>query len=332
MELICILLFYLFNLMDELKDYYYDISKPGAFSGQQQFLRSLKSQRIEHDSKQVTEWLKKQEPYSLHRPLKKIFKRNRVIVPGIDDTWQIDLVDMRKFAKLNRGNHYILTIIDVFSKFAWAVPVHRKTGNFTTKAFKQVLFNSNRCPKKIQFDKGNEFLNSSFKKLLTENNIKFYFIESTLKACIVERFNRTLKEKMWRYFTYIGKYVYINVLHEFLESYNSSYHRTIKCAPKSVTKNNEKDIWKRVYCINDDKSISFKFNVGDRVRSCKAKNKFEKGYEPNWTQQVFVIAEKLPRYPPVYKLKNLLDESIKGIFYEDQLQKVSNIDIDTETV
>jgi len=155
--------------MDELKDYYYDISKPGAFSGQQQFLRSLKSQRIEHDSKQVTEWLKKQEPYSLHRPLKKIFKRNRVIVPGIDDTWQIDLVDMRKFAKLNRGNHYILTIIDVFSKFAWAVPVHRKTGNFTTKAFKQVLFNSKRCPKKIQFDKGNEFLNSSFKKLLTEN-------------------------------------------------------------------------------------------------------------------------------------------------------------------
>ena len=73
---------------------------------------------------------------------------------------------------------------------------------------------------------------------------------------------------MWRYFTYIGKYVYINVLHDFLESYNSSYHRTIKCAPKNVNKNNEKEIWKR---------ISFKFNVGDKVRSWKSKNKFEKG-------------------------------------------------------
>jgi hypothetical protein len=312
----------------DLKKYYYDISKPGALSGQQKFLRSLRDQGIQHNPNQVIEWLKNQETYSLHKPIRKKFTRNKVIVPGIDDTWQIDLVDMQKHSKLNKGFHYILTIIDVFSKYAWAIPVKRKNGNHTTLAFRSVLKNSKRFPKKIQLDKGTEFLNSSFKKLLEEYNIKYYHLKSSVKACIIERFNRTLKEKMWRYFTFIGKYKYIDVLDDFLKSYNSSFHRTIKCSPDEVNKINEKKIWLGMYC--DDKKpqiIKFNFKIGDKVRITKLKNIFAKGYEPNWTQQVFVIREAIPRFPPVYRIKDLLNDSIEGIFYEPQLQKVSKNEI-----
>jgi|688.fasta_scaffold79921_6 hypothetical protein len=312
----------------DLKKYYYDISKPGALSGQQQFLRSLRAQGVKHDPHNVIEWLKNEESYSLHKPIRKKFTRNKVIVPGIDDTWQIDLVDLKKHAKINKGFHYILTIIDVFSKFAWAIPVKRKNGNYTTLAFKSVLIKSKRCPKKIQLDKGTEFLNSSFKKLLVEYNIKYYHLKSSVKACIIERFNRTLKEKMWRYFTYLGKYKYIDVLAGFLESYNSSFHRTIQCSPNEVNKINEKKIWLKMYC--EDKkaeAIKFNFKIGDKVRITKLKNIFAKGYEPNWTQQVFVIREAIPRFPPVYRIKDLLNDSIEGIFYEPQLQKVSKNEI-----
>jgi hypothetical protein len=249
-----------------------------------------------------------------------------VIVPGIDDTWQIDLVDMQKHAKLNKGFHYILTIIEVFSKYAWAIPVKRKNGNYTTLAFRSVLKKSKRRPKKIQLDKGTEFLNSSFKKLLDEYNIKYYHSKSSVKACIIERFNRTLKEKMWRYFTFIGKYKYIDVLDDFLKSYNSSFHRTIKCSPDAVNKINEKKIWLGMYCDDKIPQITkFNFKIGDKVRISKLKNIFAKGYEPNWTQQVFVIT--IPRFPPVYRIKDLLNDSIEGIFYEQQLQKVSKDEI-----
>jgi hypothetical protein len=256
-----------------------------------------------------------------------------VIVSGIDDTWQIDLVDMKKFGNINKGNHYILTVIDVFSKFAWAIPVHRKSGDFTTNAFKSILRKSKRKPKRIQFDKGTEFLNKSFKSFLEKQKIKYYCLESSaVKACIVERFNRTLKDKMWRYFTYIGKYVYIDVLNKFLESYNSSYHRTIKCTPKDVHKDNEKAIWKQIYCytdngFNDGESIKFRFKEGDKVRINKTKTVFEKGYEPNWTQEVFVVGKKIARNTPIYKLKDLLDEPMTGIFYEEQMQLVKNKEI-----
>ena len=312
----------------DLRKYYYDVSKPGALSGQKQFLLSLREQGVEHDTKEVLEWLQNQEAYSLHKPIRKKFSRNKVIVPGIDDTWQIDLVDMQKHAKLNKGFHYILTIIDVFSKFAWAIPIKRKTGNYTTLAFKSVLKKSKRCPQKIQLDKGADFLNTSFLKLPDDNNIKYYHLQSSVKACIIERFNRTLKEKMWRYFTYLGKYKYIDVLDGLLNSYNSSFHRTIQCAPNQVNKSNQKQIWLRMYCNeNKPNAIKFSYKIGDKVRITKLKNIFAKGYEPNWTQQVFVIREVIPRFPPVYRIKDLLNESIEGIFYEAQLQKVSNKEI-----
>ncbi len=123
----------------------------------------------------------------------------------IDYLWQIDLVDMQKFAKLNKGYKYLLTCIHVFSKYAWVMPIKSNEGNAVLQAFKEIL-KTGRKSVKIQSDEGKEFFNSAFKKFLCKEDKSLYIVNSELKASVVERFNRTYKEKIWRNFTYRGKY------------------------------------------------------------------------------------------------------------------------------
>jgi uncharacterized membrane protein YheB (UPF0754 family) len=124
-----------------------------------------------------------------------------------------------------------LTAIDVFSKKGWASELKNKEKLNVKNAFEKFLVS--RKPKKIQSDKGSEFYNSVFQKLLKDNNIRMYSTDSDLKASVVERFNRTLKEKMWRYFTFSGTKKWINVLPQLIKSYNNTYHRSIKRKTKS---------------------------------------------------------------------------------------------------
>ena len=186
-----------------LKELYFNIKNPHSYSGLSSLLREVKKRKLKIKDDKVREWLLQQEEYTLHRPIRKKFKRNKVIVTGIDDTWQADLVDISKLANQNNGIKFLLTCIDVFSKYAWVIPIKNKSGKTITEAFKEII--EKRQPTKIQTDKGKEFLNSEFLNYLKSKKIKLYTLESELKACVVERFNRTLKEKMWRYFTHVGK-------------------------------------------------------------------------------------------------------------------------------
>jgi hypothetical protein len=129
---------------------------------------------------------------------------------------------------------------------------------------------------------------------------------------------------MYRYFTANNTSRYIDILEKLVQNYNNSYHSTIKCKPNEVSSKNEYEIWKRIYRVNRDAKIKFKFNVGDRVLISKDKGIFSKGYHRRRVREVFVIDEKLLRYPPVYKLRDLSGEKIEGIFYEQNLQKINH--------
>ena len=119
---------------------------------------------------------------------------------GIDAQWQADLADMQGIARQNGGMRYLLTVIDVFSKFAWAVPVHSKDGKAITSAFDQVLMAAHpRHPRTLQTDKGKKFFNSDFLALMKRNGIHHFASESEQKATVVERFNRTIKTRIWTY-------------------------------------------------------------------------------------------------------------------------------------
>ena len=120
---------------------------------------------------------------------------------------------------------------------------------------------------------------------------------------------------------------YIDMLPDLVYSYNHSVHRSIKTTPADVTADNEKQVWRTLYDHNDDvKHVKYKFKIGDQVRISKMKRKFEKGYLPNFSKEIFTISKQVPRDPPVYKLKDYDGEELKGTFYDKELQKVIKSD------
>lgn len=268
----------------------------------------------------VKKWLEKQPTYTLHKPARRKYTRNKVLVSGIDEQWQADLVDLQSLSKHNEGFKYLLTCIDIFSKFAWSIPLKSKTSKHVLEAFQKIL-DSGRKPYYLQTDAGKEFENKHFQSFLKSNFINFFTTNSELKASVVERFNRTLKEKMWRYFTMSNTYKYIDILDALMANYNHSHHRTIGTFPANVSHKNENEILNKAFRIDSD-SVDFKFNIGDKVRVSKVKKPFEKGYWPNWSEEYFIIESRFARTPTVYTLKDQMGEKLQGVFYETELQKI----------
>ena len=135
------------------------------------------------------------------------------------------------------------------------------------------------------------------------------------KSVVAERFIRTLKNKLYKHMTAIGKNVYY-VLDDAVNEYNNTKHSTLKIKPKDVKDNN-----KRVY-IDEHNKKSARYNVGDRVRISKFKNIFAKGYTPNWSREIFIINKINDILPYTYNLKDLNDEEIIVSFYDRELQKI----------
>ena len=307
-----------------LNDIYFNPEHEASFSGVDRLFKFVKQDgKYDLSKKQIANWLEGVDTYTLHKPARRRFKRSRVVVHGIDDQWQMDLVDVSALSRYNSGNRYLLTCIDILSKFAWVVPLKNKTGKSLVFALKSIL-RSHRQPQKIQTDKGSEFTNRVFQSFLKDQDIYFFTTQNETKASVVERFNRTLKEKMWKYFTHADTYKYTNVLARLVRAYNNSYHRSIKTKPILVTKKNEREIWETLYSDlrGNGQKKQGKYKSGDRVRISKVKRTFEKGFLKNWSQEVYDISKKKKRDVPVYELTDDNNERILGTFYEPELQKV----------
>uniref|UniRef100_A0ABD2WBK7 Integrase catalytic domain-containing protein n=1 Tax=Trichogramma kaykai TaxID=54128 RepID=A0ABD2WBK7_9HYME len=255
----------------------------------------------------------------LHKPARRNYLRRSFDMRGIGDTWQADLVEMIPYAKVNKGYKYLLTVIDVFSKYSWAIPVKSKNAEDVTNAMSTIL-NNKVSPKNLQTDNGKEFYNSNFQNLMKKFKINHYSTFSNMKAAICERFNRTLKENMWKRFSLSENYKWIDIISDLVKVYNNTKHRTIKMKPKDVNRSNEKKVMIQYnsYKLTGSK-IPAKFKIGDNVRVSKAKNIFEKGYTPNWTTEIFTIVKTSMTHPPTYHLKDYQDQPITGSFYEQEL-------------
>ena len=144
---------------------------------------------------------------------------------------------MQLISKFNKGFRFLLLVIDIFSKYAWVVPLKDKKGISIVNAFQKILKESDRKPNKIWVDKGSEFYNNSFKKWLKDNDIEMYSIYNEGKSVVAERFIRTLKNKIYKYMTSISKNVYIDKLNAIVNEYNNTYHGTIKMKPFDVKNN-----------------------------------------------------------------------------------------------
>ena len=223
---------------------------------------------------------------------------------------------MQRYRDENNQQNYILTCIDTFSKQAQALPIKTKTGANMLKAFK-ILF-KNKCPSKLQTDQGSEFFNSTLKPYFKSKNITHYHSYGETKASIIERFNRSLKERMWRHFSHKGNYKWVKVLPQLISSYNNSFHRSIGRSPNQVKKKDESELFQKMF--GKLPKLKYKFKIGDYCRISKIKHRFMKGYLENWTDEVFIIQEKVKSFPVTYRIKDMQNKPIKGSFYEKELQ------------
>ena len=225
---------------------------------------------------------------------------------------------MQAFSKFNRGVKYLLAVTDVFSKYGWLIPLKDKTGKSVASALKTIF--EERKPEKMWVDKGKEFYNKDVKDL-----IELYSTENEEKSSVVERWIRTMKEKMWKYFTANSTNVYLNQLLNLVKEYNNTRHSSIKMTPvKASKKENELTVWRNLYPEHlEIRDINPKFSVGDKVRISKKKKTFEKGYTTRWTEEIFTIVEVRRTQPLMYRIVDFNGEEIKGTFYEPELQKTS---------
>lgn len=305
---------------DKILINYTNPKNPGSLSGLSGFLKN--NPKIKR--KNALKVLQGDEVYTLHKPKLKKFATAKHIVGRIDQTWHLDLADVKNLRNksLKQYYAYLLVCVDVLSKYAWVEPMENKESETCMKAFQKILFRSSpRKPLCVYMDKGREFM-GSFTKYCNKNGIIQYFTNSENKACIAERFNRTLKEKLYRHFTFTKEKNYIKILQDVVDSYNNSYHRSIKTSPINVTHKNERNIYDILYSI--DLSQIAKFKIGDYVRIALNKQLFEKGYTANWSREIFIVhyADTLS-HPVKYSIKTLDGDIISNYFYQEQLQKVN---------
>jgi hypothetical protein len=273
----------------------------------------------------------------LFKPARKYFKTRHFIQRGIDDTWQADLYtfyrpkgksndssynlrttktkpdnDFKKMLRENNGYKYILVVIDTFSKYVWTVPLKTKTGSEVADAFLYIFQNERRKPNKLHVDQGKEFYNKNVRDVLDKYKIDMYSTGTENKASIVERFNRTLGNKLkpmlYRNFNWI------DILPKVINNYNNTYHRTIKMKPNEVNKDNEQKLLASVYNYKISKSKP-KFELEDRVRLSAYIDIFRNKFKTNWTKEIFTITDILRENIVFYKV-NDINEAI----YQEELQ------------
>ena len=251
----------------------------------------------------------------LHKPIIRKFNKRKVYSQFKDNIWGVDLADMQSLSRKNKGIKYLLCAIDLYSKYAFVIPLKDKKGISIVNAFNKIIKQSNRKSNKIWIDQGGEFYNNVFEKWLSDNDINMYSTYNEGKSVVIERFIRTLKNKLYKHMTATGKNVYYDVLNDAVNKYNNTKYSTIKIKPIDVGDNN-----KRVH-IDEHNEKDSRFKVGDRVRISRYKNIFAKGYTPNWSKEIFIVDKINDTVPYTYNLKDLNDGEIIGSFYDKELQK-----------
>ena len=269
----------------------------------------------------------------LHKPFRKPKQLRKIKFRSKDNIWNADLIIMPQ----EKDFKYILTVMDGYTRYAWCVPLKNKKGETVANAFKDIMKKSKRKPNKLFVDEGKEFYNQhmfelfKFKKkdiLEKDENGEYknqiYSVFNASKNPVIERFNRTITNKLWKQFTVQGNQKWLKILQPTVNKYNNTIHRTINTTPKKASEDPslvkvslEQPVSEKPLPCESEKP----FKVADRVRIFKYKNKFEKGYKGYWSKEIFKIKKVLNTTPITYEIEALDGETIHGSFYSNELQK-----------
>ncbi|XP_053385652.1 uncharacterized protein LOC123560105 [Mercenaria mercenaria] len=318
--------------VEYLRRIYTDPSHPASFSGPGRLKREVEREgKYDLSKSEIRSFLESQDTYSLNRLVQRRHKRNRIVVSGVKQQYDMDLCDMSKLSRYrgNKGTKFLLTVIDVFSRRAFVKPLGNKGATTVAKALGEILTDDN-LPVRVRSDRGTEFTSSKVNDLLRERGVKHFYSMSDLKCQPVERLNQTLKNAIYRWCYEHRSYSYVPVLDELVYGYNHRVHSALfGLSPSQVDESNQVKLWNLMYTKKEGKNRtsgvprSFKYNIGDSVRISLAKRTFERSYSQKFTDEVFLIRGRVLRDNiPIYFLMDIEQEPIRGTFYETDIQRV----------
>lgn len=301
---------------------YYNVEDPASYGGRARLLQAMK--QYGWTSKQVESFLNDQNAYISHRERRYKFPRNKIITYHKDFQHQMDLMDMRQYASDNDGYKYILVIIDCFTRYCWLKALKTKDANSLKTALEELYVKSIPVPLRIQTDRGKEFINQQVKRWYKKHEIHFFTTQGTgFKCAMVERLNRTLKYRMFRYFLRNGKYRYIDILDKLAQAYNNSIHRTIGMTPEQARTKLPHEL-----PMNTEPVISIppKFKIGDKVRIAYDRDKMDRGFWKTHHDHVYYINRILREGEvPVYEVKDYFNTVDPRRYYQRELAPVGNV-------
>ena len=301
----------------------YTTARLGPSFGGLQRLENFARKRADKNVREKTlDWSRGFDAYNLHKPTRKKFDRRKTIVSGPGVQLQADLLDVASNASRNDDVKYLLTIVDAFSKKAWAVPLLSKKGPEVANALRAAVGNLGYS--RLQTDKGREFLNVDMRSTLRDLNMTGFTTENAeIKAAIVERFNRVLKKKIYTLLTFRRDGRYIDDLQDLVFAYNQQPGRVSGVAPADVKPSNTEEVYNRMFEDGAKPPGAARLALGDNVRMSINRGTFARGYTANWSREIFIVTRVRSWVRPiVYELKDLADEPVKGTFYDQELQKV----------
>uniref|UniRef100_A0A914IEH9 Integrase catalytic domain-containing protein n=1 Tax=Globodera rostochiensis TaxID=31243 RepID=A0A914IEH9_GLORO len=315
---------------------YNDLSSPSAFAGveglQREARKKLDRNKLNISKKDVQNYLEGHRTYTLLRPRRVRFPRAKTVAAGFMTDVQVDLADLQTLSRHNRGYRYLLVAVDVLSKRLFVVPLLTKRAEDILQAFKQLIEQMPMAPHRIFSDKGTEFRNRLLKEFFEQQDIaKHEPVHSSVKASVAERAIRNVKQRLYRYFAQKETLNWVDVVQKIIDGINNSVSRVHGMRPVDVNFKNAQQVWLRIYGTDDDggdkqqqqRRRRPRFRKDEFVRMSREKGQFEKGYLPNYDDEILTIDAVLEGVRPVrYKLRDERGEKFKGTFYEHELARV----------
>lgn len=261
----------------------------------------------------------KQYARELHKSAPRVFVRRSAQADEPNDLWSADLMDVSNTKQFNKGITFLLVVIDVYSRYAWVIPLKNKAAQTVTTAFESIT----DLPSNLWVDQGKEFYNRPMTIWCNRFGINRYSTFSGMKAVHAERFIRTLRDKLFFLATESGSQEFLTELPNIVRKYNRTRHTAIRQKPEEVFEGSaEPFIRENPIEEDDDPEYQAKFRIGDKVRYSLVKGIFAKGGAEKWSREVCQVESiDTNQRPYMYRIQDRKGEVIRGMFYEQELQK-----------
>lgn len=262
------------------------------------------------------------ETKNLFRQTRYRFKRRRIRCFYPYEILFSDSIVYRQYSRYNSGFKYIVVVVDCFSKMAFAEAVKKLDEFSVALALERIFKRMPESPRYFCTDRGTEFLNSKVKDLMQRQGIIHYTMRGPHKASIAERFIRTLKTQLEKYFWQYKTRRWLDVFQRYISRYNSTYHRSIKMRPDEVTLDNRQKVFRTLFPEAIDRTFP-RLSIGQKVRLVKYKSLIEKGYTRRWSLELYkIVGAESRNFVDFYKISDLEGNILPGSKYYWELNPV----------